>query len=257
VIDEDLIEMRDLGVNFFLQEDDIGKKRSSVVANKLKDLNPLCNVTIATSLDEHIISKHTALVITQILNISELLKWNEYCRQQYNNISFFYAFTSGISLDLFVDHGMKHIVNDFNGERPIQKLITDIHPISDGETIIRYETPEGQQPVSLNNGYFEITEVNGVDSINNNVYLINRDDKDPVKTIRIPYCFPASYKYLSGIITFKLLCCSQVIYIYHEISKFYVVVIRLKVNVLKMFVIFITLYMYIYVYISLLLYILL
>lgn len=211
MIDEELVEMRDLGVNFFLQEDDIGKKRSSIVANKLKDLNPLCNVNIATTLDENIISKHTALVITQIVNLTELLKWNEYCRQQYNNISFFYAFTSGISLDLFVDHGVKHIVNDFNGERSIQKLITDIYPITESETIIRYETPEGQQPVSLNNGYFEITEVNGIDSINNNMYLINRDDKDPVKTIRIPYSFPASYKYLSGIIII-LLCCSQSYY---------------------------------------------
>lgn len=204
MIDEELVEMRDLGVNFFLQEDDIGKKRSYVVANKLKDLNPLCNVTIATSLDEYIIGKHTALVITQIVNITELLKWNDYCRQQQqqynNNISFFYAFTSGINLDLFVDHGIKHTVNDFNGERPIQKLITDIYPISESETIIRYETPEGQQPVSLHNGYFEITEVNGINSINNNIYVINRDDKDPVKTIRIPYSFPSAYKYLSGII---------------------------------------------------------
>jgi len=191
--------MSDLGVNFFLHEDDIGKTRSSIIANKLKDLNPLCNVMVATILDENIISKHTALVITQILNLNELLKWNEYCRQQYNNISFFYAYTSGINLDLFVDHGIKHIVNDLNGERPIQKLITDIYSISDNETIIRYDTPEGQLPVSLNHGYYEITEVNGINSINNNIYLISHEDKDPVKTIRIPYSFPVSYKYLSGI----------------------------------------------------------
>jgi len=199
------VEMRDLGVNFFLSEVDIGKTRSSVVASKLKELNPLCNVNISTILDENVITKHTALVITQVLTVTELIKYNEFCRQQQHNISFFYAFASGVSLDLFVDHGSKHIVHDFNGERPIQKLITDIYPISESETVIRYETPEGQQPVSLNNGYFEITEVSGIDSINNGIYAVSRDDKDPVKTLRIPYSFPSSYKYISGKIT-RLLC---------------------------------------------------
>ena len=80
----------------------------------------------------------------------------------------------------------------------MQKLITDISPLSESETLIRYETPEGQQPVALSSGYFEVTEVVGVDGINGGIFPVSRDYKDPVKTVRVPYAFPAALKYASG-----------------------------------------------------------
>lgn len=195
-MDSALAEERDVGVNFFLSSADVGKPRSSVVAPKLKELNPLCMVTTAGVLDEALVLSHSAVVITQVLPLAQLLHLNELCRQ--NGISFFYTFTGGISVDVFVDHGPKHVVNDFNGERPIQKLITDISPLSESETLIRYETPEGQQPVALSSGYFEVTEVVGAETMNNGVYAVSRDYKDPVKTVRVPYAFPAALKYVSG-----------------------------------------------------------
>eukprot|EP00428_Durinskia_dybowskii_P061198 CAMPEP_0170384462 /NCGR_PEP_ID=MMETSP0117_2-20130122/16010_1 /TAXON_ID=400756 /ORGANISM="Durinskia baltica, Strain CSIRO CS-38" /LENGTH=1179 /DNA_ID=CAMNT_0010640211 /DNA_START=97 /DNA_END=3636 /DNA_ORIENTATION=- len=196
LIDSNLVEERDIGVNFFLTSSDVGKTRSSIVAPKLKELNPLCLVTTAKALDETTILNHSAVVITQILPLDQLLSLNALCRT--NNISFFYTFTGGVSVDVFVDHGDKHIVNDFNGERPIQKLITDIVPLSDSETLIRYETPEGQQPVALSSGFYEVSEVEGVEPINSGIFAVTRDYKDPVKTVRVPYAFPASLKYKSG-----------------------------------------------------------
>lgn len=174
----------------------MGKPRSSVVAPKLKELNPLCIVTTAPSIDQSVVINHSAVVITQVLPLDQLLVLNEFCRT--NNISFFYTFTGGLSVDVFVDHGDKHIVNDFNGERPVQKLITDIVAISESETLIRYETPEGQQPVALSSGFYEVTEVDGVDPINGGIFAVSRDYKDPVKTVRVPYAFPVSLKYKSG-----------------------------------------------------------
>lgn len=190
------MEVRDIGVNFFLSSTDVGKPRAAVVAPKLKELNPLCVVTTAAVLDDAVVLSHTAVVITQILPLDRLILLNELCREK--NISFFYAFTGGVSVDVFVDHGPKHVVNDFNGERPVQKLITDIVGISETETLIRYETPEGQQPVALQNGYFEVTEVDGVETINGGIFAVSRDYKDPVKTVRVEYAFPASLKYQSG-----------------------------------------------------------
>lgn len=196
LIDSNLTEERDVGVNFFLTSADVGKIRSAVVAPKLKELNPLCTVNTVGALDEAVVLSHSAVVITQVLPLAQLLALNELCRS--NNISFFYTFTGGVSVDVFVDHGAKHVVNDFNGERPIQKLITDIAPLSDTETLVRYETPEGQQPVALISGYYEITEVDGVEPMNGGIFAVSREDKDPVKTVRVPYAFPASLKYRSG-----------------------------------------------------------
>lgn len=195
LIDTEKAVERDLGVNFFLHTADIGKPRASVVAPRLKELNPLCTVNTADVLDESVILHHTAVVITQMLPLPLLLRFNEICRS--NGISFFYAFTGGVSVDLFVDHGDKHVVTDFNGERPMQKLVTEVVALSETETLVRYETPEGQQPVSLSSGYFEITEVVGVEGVNG-VFAVSRDYKDPVKTVRIPYAFPAAHKYLFG-----------------------------------------------------------
>eukprot|EP00598_Pedospumella_elongata_P010117 CAMPEP_0184988574 /NCGR_PEP_ID=MMETSP1098-20130426/24586_1 /TAXON_ID=89044 /ORGANISM="Spumella elongata, Strain CCAP 955/1" /LENGTH=1180 /DNA_ID=CAMNT_0027513359 /DNA_START=83 /DNA_END=3625 /DNA_ORIENTATION=+ len=196
LVDPVLAEERDIGVNFFLSKADVGKPRAAVVAPKLKELNPLCIVSTAAQLDDAVILSHTAVVITQILPLDRLIQLNELCREK--NISFFYAFTGGVSVDVFVDHGPKHVVNDFNGERPVQKLITDIVAVSETETLIRYETPEGQQPVALQNGYFEVTEVDGVETINGGIFAVSRDYKDPVKTVRVEYAFPASLKYQSG-----------------------------------------------------------
>ena len=138
-------------------------------------------------------------MITQLLPLDELIKINNTCRS--HKVSFFYAFTGGISVDIFVDHGPKHVVNDFNGEKPIQKLITDIVILEgSNECLIRYEAPEGQQSISLSSGVFEVTEVNGIIGINENSYTISHPDKDPVKTIRIPIKVNKDLesKYISG-----------------------------------------------------------
>jgi ubiquitin-activating enzyme E1 len=196
LIDENAATVKDIGVNFFISSADVGKPRASIVAPKLKELNPLCVVNVAAELTESVVLSHSAVVVTQQIPLDQLVRLNELCRA--NFISFFYAFTGGVSVDLFVDHGPKHVVNDFNGERPTQKLITDIVALSDSETLIRYETPEGQQPVALSSGYYEVSEVSGVEALNGGVFPVTRDYKDPVKTVRIPYQFPASLKYESG-----------------------------------------------------------
>ena len=112
-------------------------------------------------------------------------------------------------MSIFTDLGPNHIVNDFDGERPVQKLITDISPLPNGECLIRYDTPEGQQPVSLSTGNFEISEVNGIENasasgassgggINGKVYKVNRSYSDPVKTVRITLDISGKTQYVSG-----------------------------------------------------------
>jgi molybdopterin/thiamine biosynthesis adenylyltransferase len=125
-------------VNFFFQRDDIGKKRSDVVANRLRELNPLCSISTADVLtNQALLASHSAIVITQHFPLADLISLNEFCRN--SGISFFYCFTSSLHASLFVDHGPKHVVHDYDGERPIQKLITSIVPVegNDGECLVR------------------------------------------------------------------------------------------------------------------------
>lgn len=113
-------------------------------------------------------------------------------------VSFFYAFTGGVSTSIFVDHGASHVVTDATGEKPLQKLIFDIKPLDDGECLIRYEHPEGQPPETFDNGTFEISEVIGMDGINGLVIAGSHPGKDPVKTIRIPLDGRAMKPYVTG-----------------------------------------------------------
>ncbi len=196
LIDSNLTSVNDVGVNFFLTLNDIGQPRATVIAPKLRELNPICVVTVSDLLDETQIRNHTALVVTQFLPLGELLKMNQFCRA--NHISFFYAFSGGVSADVFVDHGPHHVVNDFNGEKPIQKLITDITVLSDAEVLVRYDTPEGQLPLSLSSGHFEVSEVLGIHGINGAAYAVSRESSDPVKTVRMALTLAEGSKYLSG-----------------------------------------------------------
>jgi ubiquitin-activating enzyme E1 len=197
LVDTALIEPKDLGVNFFFTEKDIGLPRAQIVASRLKELNPLCSVHVAESLDTSIVQKHSALVITQFINFEELVTLNEFCRT--HNISFFYNCISGVSSTIFVDHGPNHSVHDFDGERPIQKLITDIKAANENEILIRYDTPEGQQGIALSSGSFiEVTEVVGIDKINNHIFQVSRGEKDPVRTVRVNYQLPYGEHYLAG-----------------------------------------------------------
>eukprot|EP00599_Poterioochromonas_sp_BG-1_P001083 CAMPEP_0173153034 /NCGR_PEP_ID=MMETSP1105-20130129/12607_1 /TAXON_ID=2985 /ORGANISM="Ochromonas sp., Strain BG-1" /LENGTH=1169 /DNA_ID=CAMNT_0014068867 /DNA_START=356 /DNA_END=3865 /DNA_ORIENTATION=- len=198
LVDPAPVEPRDVGVNFFLTEKDIGQPRATIVAQRLKELNPICAVNVAESLDLSIVAQHSAVVITQYVNIEELLALNEFCRSR--NISFFYSMLSGITSTIFVDHGPGHVVHDFDGERPLQKLITQITPIanSPSECLIRYDTPEGQQGIAITTGFFEISEVEGIERINGQIFAIKRVEGDPVKTIRVAFSLAPEEQYIAG-----------------------------------------------------------
>jgi molybdopterin/thiamine biosynthesis adenylyltransferase len=204
LVDTNVIEEKDIGVNFFLQKADVGKLRANVVVPRLRELNLVCQVSAADKIDESILIGHNALVVTQVLPLSQLIQLNNLCRV--HKLSFFYVFTSGVSTDIFVDHGVEHIINDPNGDKPVQKLITDIQINNERrECLIRYETPEGEQPIALTNGFIDISEVKGIVGINGH-YNIIREPNDPVKTIRISFESSNTTvdKYISGgIITEK------------------------------------------------------
>lgn len=198
VVDATPCSTSDLGVNFFITEADIEKgiSRADASVPRLRELNPLCKMEVAASLSDELVKASSALVITQIMPTTELVRLNELCRGL--GIAFFYAFTGGVSTSVFADFGPKHEVCDPDGEKPVQKLIVDITSMG-AETLVRYDHPSGQLPLAISPpGSFEITEVKGVDGINSKILPISHESNDPVKTVRIPFDSSAAAPYVSG-----------------------------------------------------------
>lgn len=188
-------------MNFFITEEDISKKctRAAAVAPRLQELNTLCTIMVHSLLTPDVITQHTALVLTEPRLLSELIALDNLCRT--NKVSFLYALTCGVSTSIFVDHSSFHVVNDPNGEKPVQKLITEVSKLSATELLVRYDHPAGQLPEAISSGAFEVTDVVGVSGINHQVFEVQRNHSDPVKTVRItipPTISIDSFPYISG-----------------------------------------------------------
>lgn len=199
LVDASPTAARDTGCNFFLFDDDAKNGTPRVVASapRLQELNPMCAVKVADSLTNELICSHNALVITQYKPFPELIALDNYCRE--NKVSFFYAYTGGISASIFVDHGPNHVVTDPNGERPVKKLITDVTPLAGAaECLVRYDTPDGGEATGIDSGHYEISEVEGIDGINGGLFEVSHPYSDPVKTIRISFAAKEGSAYVKG-----------------------------------------------------------
>eukprot|EP01147_Barroeca_monosierra_P007161 gene7161-7651_t len=189
--DENPIELRDLGVNFFLNEKDIGSPKAKTIAPRLAELNPLVRVhSVNGSLHAETLRSYDAVIVSdKTISKKTLIEWNELCRSRTKTVhtdrgepqtlpnptSFIYCFTGGVFGSVFVDHGNTFIVRDNDGKDPLVKIIQSIEQkseeiISDkGEkinhhyTLIRFITPDGQPPGSLpENCLINIHDVDGM-----------------------------------------------------------------------------------------------
>ena len=72
----------DLGSNFFLSPKDVtnGVPRAFACAPHLQELNPICEVSAGEALTDTLITSHSALVVTQGTDLSELTRMDELCR---------------------------------------------------------------------------------------------------------------------------------------------------------------------------------
>ncbi|CAD7933453.1 unnamed protein product [Amoebophrya sp. A120] len=162
IFDDSIVKPKDLGVNFFLQQEDIGKKKHDVIPPRLQELNPLCKIAgglpDVTTLSEKAVleNKFSVMIITDSsFRFEELKSYNEFCRK--NKISFLYARSNGVFATIFADHGDDHLVNDKNGENPLVRIIESIEK-ADQDPLVRFSVPEGQKPETFpENSYIELS----------------------------------------------------------------------------------------------------
>lgn len=168
IFDPNPVEISDLGSNFYLKEEDIGKRRDLASLNSLIELNEYVQIDYIkkNSIKEiynDIVNNFNVVVITEILPINESIEINEICRK--NNIKFIYSTISGLSAFVFDDFGDEHTIFDEYCEKANKYKIKNIQKSRDGYGLLEIEyEKEGIIPLIGDSVIFK--EVEGMTEIN-------------------------------------------------------------------------------------------
>eukprot|EP01084_Bolivina_argentea_P205252 350677_1 len=182
VYDDDIVQIADLGTNFYLKPSHVSNcSRSEACTETLSELNPYCQVTSKSgNLTDEFIQSFGAVVITQTLPQKELIRINQLCRTRSNKDGkltpsvFILAVTHGITGHLFSDFGESHIVTDLDGEPARVLVIDDIsddgvvtvaakrHGFDDGDMILLEEIEGLKDDIKLDNSIEKLNNLENV-----------------------------------------------------------------------------------------------
>jgi len=213
VYDNEPVAIQDLGTNFYLTENDIGKKRSEVCIKHLEQLNSYVNVNAHTGeLNEKFIDQYHVVVFTVDYPQKDLVRFNDYCHNRVTEmevvdpkdqtkkkmkvpspIVFMYASNNGLAGSIFCDFGPDHVVTDKDGEPNVMNVVESIsadgvvavaaknHNLTDGD-LVKFEEVQG------------MTEVN-YDEKQNNTFKVERlYAKSVVKGKNVTKLVPDKFK---------------------------------------------------------------
>ncbi|KAF0697402.1 Aste57867_11882 [Aphanomyces stellatus] len=174
--DDGLTEIQDVGVNFFLNEADVGTPRGPAVVHRLAELNKMVTVKAHTgALTEDLVRKHNVVVFTHTPR-DDLIRWDTFCRAQSPAIGFINCDIRGAFGYAFTDFGPQFVTHDATGENPITRIITDITSDEDGLVSLLGPDDDGKMhelPDSDHDGWIEISEVEGMVSLDDPNESIN------------------------------------------------------------------------------------
>eukprot|EP00076_Gallus_gallus_P040083 XP_025005621.1 ubiquitin-like modifier-activating enzyme 6 isoform X2 [Gallus gallus] len=172
----------DLGINFFIHEDDIisQRNRAEATLHRIAELNPYVHVAASTvpldeSTDLSFLKQYQCVILTEV-NLSLQKKINDFCHAQQPPIKFISADVYGICSRLFCDFGDEFEVLDTTGEEPKEIFISNITQSNPGIV-----TCLENHPHRLETGQFlTFREVNGMSCLNGSTHQI---------TVVSPYSF--------------------------------------------------------------------
>ena len=180
IYDPSLVKINDLGSNFFLSEEDVGKKnRDEACLSKLSELNTSTSVSILkieqkNDLNEYVkifcdkILNYNVIVFTELQPMMFIAQIDMTCRN--NNIKLIYGFCFGLVGYIFTDFG-HHTIFDENGEELETYLVKSISKDEEGLVII--DNIQGTNNLKIGDGDFvRFKNVEGM------VELNDKDDKD-------------------------------------------------------------------------------
>jgi ubiquitin-activating enzyme E1 len=109
----DILTYKDLGSNYYTQNEDVGNPVFQKTIKSLESLNSNVLVDIEKYLTVKTVMNYQCIVFCDY-NVHTLLFWNRICRQ--HNIKFIMLQTYGLAGNIFCDFGDQYIVDDIDGE---------------------------------------------------------------------------------------------------------------------------------------------
>jgi ubiquitin-activating enzyme E1 len=188
IYDPTVVEVADLGCNYYLTAADVGKsRRDAASVGKLSELNSYVRVSVlepaSGSLSTADLAGFNVVVFADegptgfVRPRAELEAFNEFCRTQSPTIGFVVVNVMGIAGRAFVDYGDAHIVHDHNGE---QNRVITVSDITKGP-VTMVNTDDGKRNGFEDGEYVIFRDVKG---------MVELNDGKPRKITRVrPYSF--------------------------------------------------------------------
>ena len=170
--DKDIVALEHLGTNFYITEEDIGKKTLTEASlKKLKNLNPFTTVDIVEDIYESI-PNYNVVVLTDFFPKNNIIKIDEICAK--HNIKFLFGMNMGLFGFIFSNFGKNHTIIDKDGKEPKRFVVTNITNeekclITIGEN--KKFDLENESEVLLKN-------IKGMEELNNRVYFVTKKDNN-------------------------------------------------------------------------------
>ena len=162
LVTKDIINMEDLSTNYYATEEDVGKKVTDVIQNKLSELNSYVEFICNEGYNLNFYEYDTLILINNSLD--EAINLNKKCRN--TKTKFIWMNYYGLFSNVFCDFGDNFTVYDTDGEQESTSIIQEI--TNDG-TFICLEN----EPHNLNkNDKFNLTDVTGIENINNKQFTV-------------------------------------------------------------------------------------
>lgn len=161
--DDAIVEMRDLCANFYLTEEDVGKRtRSEACVARLAQLNPHVVVRVhAGPLEDEVFSDLSVAVFSEASR-EELIRHNNYCRERDRPVGFIAAESFGVAGFVFVDFGNAFTCRDRDGEEPRSVIVAGVTQENPGTVHTHNDRRHGFQ----DGDWVSFREVQGMTELN-------------------------------------------------------------------------------------------
>lgn len=158
--DNAVCQLSDLGSQFYLTKEDIGKNRAAACCQRLSELNNYVPTSFHCGpLTESFIKKFRVVVLSET-PLSEQMRISQITHA--NDIALIIADTRGLFSQVFCDFGQSFTVVDTNGEPPVSAMIASISKDSEGVITCLDDTRHGME----DGDYVTFSEIQGMTDLN-------------------------------------------------------------------------------------------
>jgi len=162
--DDGVVEMKDLGSNFYLSESDVGRRsRAEACEAHLKELNPYVTVSVLKGPISADVVKGLSCIVLSDTADAEIKRLNAITRAQSPAVGLIVADTFGVAASVFVDFGDDFVVRDKDGEECRSAIVAGITQENPGVV----HTHEGRRHGFQDGDWVTFTELQGMTELNN------------------------------------------------------------------------------------------